>query len=79
MFHARKLTREGAIDRILELRARISPQRVGTAFLESLSSRQVGLRSALGSYQASSWILVRTTVTEMLRAATSQRESWAVG
>jgi hypothetical protein len=50
MFHARKITHEGTIDRILQLRARISPQRVGTAFLESLTSRRFGLRSALGSY-----------------------------
>ena len=50
MFPSRRVTHEATLSRIIELRARISPQRVGIAFLESLLTGRVGLRSALGSY-----------------------------
>jgi hypothetical protein len=50
MFPPQDITHEQALQRIGELRSRLSPQRVGTAFLRSLVSGEVGLRSALGSY-----------------------------
>jgi len=50
MFPPTKITHQVALERIGELRARISPLRVGSAFLDSLSSSRVGLRSELGSY-----------------------------
>jgi hypothetical protein len=50
MFPSRSVTHDGTLSRILELRARLSPQRVGIAFLESLMTGRMGLRSALGSY-----------------------------
>jgi len=50
MFRPRKLTHAGAIERTIELRDRIKPRDVGTAFAYGLESGAMGLRSALGSY-----------------------------
>jgi hypothetical protein len=50
MFPSREITHDAALDQIGRLRASISPRRVGAAFVESLSSGRIGLRSGLGSY-----------------------------
>jgi hypothetical protein len=52
MFDPVDMTHDGAIERALELRRTISPDRVARAFLASLSSRRLDWRSALGSYSA---------------------------
>jgi hypothetical protein len=49
MFRPRKLTHAGAVKRAIELRDRITPRDMGTAFAFSLESSALGLRSALGS------------------------------
>jgi len=50
MFPARTLTHDAMLEKIGLLRSRISPHRVGAAFVESLTSGRLGLRSGLGSY-----------------------------
>lgn len=44
------LSHDGLVDVVIELTARVRPRAVGDAFLASLSRRDLGLRSALGSY-----------------------------
>src|SRR5436309_3507884 len=50
MFDPIRLSHEDIVRRAIEVRGRIEPQAVADAFLASLSTRRLGLRSALGSY-----------------------------
>ena len=50
MFDPIRLSHEDIVRRALEVRGRIDPQVVADAFLASLSTRRLELRSALGSY-----------------------------
>jgi hypothetical protein len=50
MFDPIRLSHEGIVRRAIEVRGRIEPQAVADAFLASLSTRRLELRSALGSY-----------------------------
>lgn len=53
MFPACKATHDETIQRIGELRGRISPRDVALAFVHSFESATPGIRSALGSYSVS--------------------------
>jgi hypothetical protein len=50
MFDPMPLDHTAIVSRLMSAVARITPQRVGDAFLASLSSRRLDWRSALGSY-----------------------------
>ena len=52
MFDPVDVTHDAVIERALELRRNIKPERVARAFTASLSSRRLDWRSALGSYSA---------------------------
>ena len=46
----RTITHDSALDQIVRLRESISPQQIGDAFIYSLTSGRIALRSGLGSY-----------------------------
>jgi hypothetical protein len=50
MFEPARISHDGAVSQALEAAAHITPAQVAGAFLASLSSRRLDLRSALGSY-----------------------------
>jgi hypothetical protein len=50
MFDAIRVSHAEIVRRALDVRDRVDPQAVATAFLASLSTRRLELRSALGSY-----------------------------
>jgi hypothetical protein len=52
MFDPIDVTHEAVIARALDIRQKIAPERVGRAFLASLSTRRMDWRSALGSLSA---------------------------
>lgn len=50
MFDPVRLSHEGIVRRAIDVRSRVDPEAVAAAFLASLSTRRLELRSALGSY-----------------------------
>jgi hypothetical protein len=50
MFDPVRPSHEGIVRRAIEVRVRVDPEAVAAAFLASLSTRRLELRSALGSY-----------------------------
>ena len=56
MFHPAERRHDDVIPELRQVAARIRPESVGSAFLYSLTTRDLAYRSALGSYSTAAWM-----------------------